>query len=208
MERWGQPLRIRMDNGMPWGTQSIVPSALALWMVGLSIQPIYGRPARSTDNAIVERSHGTLVRWIEPKGCADFDACRARVEWAVETQRERYPALAGQSRIQAFPELLINARRYLMSEEAAQWEIQRVTNYLGRFIFRRRVEANGIVTLFSNAYSVGRSHGHLEVEVQLDTDRCEWVFRDNKGKELRRLPSYELDQTKICQLQLGKRRKT
>jgi hypothetical protein len=83
----------------------------------------------------------------------------------------------------------------------------RVAMYLSQFIFRRKVEAAGQVTLFSNTYSVGRAYSRLEVEVQLDLARYEWVFRDKNGKELRRLPNRELDQTKICQLQLGKRRK-
>jgi hypothetical protein len=207
MERWGQPARIRVDNGMPWGTQSVVPSALALWMVGLGIQPVYGRPAQSTDNAIVERSHGTLVRWVEPERCANFDVCQQQVAWAAETQRERYPALAGHSRAQAFPNLFTNTRRYKASEEDTEWEMERVAIYLSQFIFRRKVEAAGQVTLFSNTYSVGRAYSRLEVEVHLDLERYEWVFRDDNGKELRRLPSRELDQTKICQLQLGKRRK-
>ncbi len=63
MTEWGRPEQMRLDNGMPWGTQSTLPSAMGLWLVGLGIELRYGRPARSTDNAVVERSHGVLARF-------------------------------------------------------------------------------------------------------------------------------------------------
>jgi len=78
-----------MDNGTPWGTQSRLPSALGLWLVGLGIDLIYGRPRRSTDNAIVERNHGVLARWVEAEQCPDFQHCQQHLDWAVVTQRER-----------------------------------------------------------------------------------------------------------------------
>src|SRR5687768_2785006 len=90
MTRWGKPNRMRMDNGMPWGTLSPLPSGLGLWLVGIGVTPIYGRPARSTDNALVERDHGVLAQWVELDHCLDFQDCRRRLNWAVKTQRERY----------------------------------------------------------------------------------------------------------------------
>lgn len=101
-----------MDNGMPWGTQSKLPSALGLWLVGIGVSLIYGRPARSTDNAVVERSHGVLDKWVEPHTCEDFADCEARLAWAVHTQRERYPVDKEQSRIQKHPDLYANPRGY------------------------------------------------------------------------------------------------
>lgn len=207
MTQWGRPVRLRVDNGSPWGTQSVVPSALALWLVGLGVLPVYGRPARSTDNAVVERSHGVLAAWVEPARCADFASLQSRVTWAVHTQRERYHAVNGQPRVEAFPDLLTNPRPYALDMEATLWQMERVKGYLSQFVFRRKVEPNGRVTLFANSYTVGRAYSRSHVTLQLNAESGEWVVQDEHGQELRRLPAHELDEQCIQQLQLGKRRK-
>lgn len=207
MQQWGQPETMRMDNGIPWGTNGSLPSALGLWLVGLGVGLVYGRPGCSTDNAVVERSHGVLARWVEPAHCADFATCATRLLWAVQTQRERYPAYAGVTRVQAFPALLTNARRYDPLAESAHWSIERVKMYLSQFVFRRKVEQYGQVTLFATTYSVGRAYGRYDVELRLDPQTDEWVVTDTHGTLLRRLPCQELAYARISQLQLAKRRK-
>jgi hypothetical protein len=207
MQQWGRPERIRLDNGMPWGTQSPVPSALALWLVGLAITPVYGRPARCTDNAVVERSHGVLAHWVEPDQAANFDECQARLGWAVDTQRARYPAVGQQSRCQAYPTLFTNPRRYSLVEESQLWDMTRVVTYLAQFHFQRKVEKYGQITLFANTYSVGRRYARQYVEIGLDALTQEWVIHDEYATELRRYPNQELTYQQISQLQLGKRRR-
>ena len=64
-EQWGLPKAIRVDNGDPWATRSDIPSALALWLIGLNVKVILNRPSQSTDNGIVERDHGVLAGWVE-----------------------------------------------------------------------------------------------------------------------------------------------
>jgi hypothetical protein len=198
---------MRVDNGMPWGTQSPVPSALALWWVGLDILPIYGRPARSTDNAVVERSHGVLAQWVEPAQCADFAACQAQLTWAMHTQRARYPACGSQTRCQAYPALFANPRPYAVDQEPDLWQLSRVVAYLAQFHFQRKVEKLGQLTLFANSYGVGRAYSRQVVEVQLDAHTAEWVIRNDFGQEIRRHPNQELSYHQISHLQLGKRRK-
>ena len=207
MSQWGRPERIRVDNGMPWSTQSPVPSALALWWVGLGILPIYGRPARSTDNGVVERSHGVLAQWVEPARRTDVADCQDRLAWAVQTQRARYPACGEQTRCQAFPDLFTNPRSYTPDQDAALWQPRRVLDYLAQFHFQRKVEKLGQITLFANTYAVGRAYSRQTVEVQLDPDSAAWIIRDEAGHDIRRLPNQELSYQAISQLQLGKRRK-
>lgn len=78
MHRWGLPEALRVDNGASWGTQSSVPWALALCLVGLGVRVVYARPARSTPNAVVERSQGVLNAWVEPAACANVaGVCQA-----------------------------------------------------------------------------------------------------------------------------------
>jgi hypothetical protein len=33
--RWGRPDRVRVDNGPPWGSREDLPTAFALWLIGL-----------------------------------------------------------------------------------------------------------------------------------------------------------------------------
>ena len=205
--QWGKPERLRMDNGTPWGTQSRLPSALGLWLVGLGIDPVYGRPARSTDNGVVERDHGVLAQWVELDTCADFDDCQRRLGWAEVTQRERYRAPNGYTRAQAFPALYTNPRRYALRQEPAEWELARVMAYLAQFPFRRKVGKFGQVTLFANSYSVGRAYSRQLDELQLDATTGEWVIRGDTGQEIQRHPNRELTYEQISQLTLAKRRK-
>ena len=208
MTRWGKPQALRMDNGSPWGTQSPLPSALGLWLVGLGIIPVYGRPARSTDNGLVERHHGVLAQWVELDQCADFSDCQRRLSWAEVTQRERYRAPNGYTRSQAFPTLYTNPRRYDAAHEMRDWCLEAVADYLAKRCFQRKVEVNGCVTLFANRYSVGRHYARQPLEIRLDPSTREWLFSDDYQRVVRRHPAKELEADRICQLQLAKRRRS
>lgn len=197
-----------MDNGSPWGTCSSLPSALGLWLVGLGITPIYGRPACSSDNAVVERGHGVLTHWVELDQCADFHDCEERLAWAVVTQRERYRSPHSYTRAQAFPDLYSNRRSYHPQQDEHQWCRAAVARYLAQFTFQRKVEINGRITLFANAYSVGRHYARQYVQITFDPQRYEWVFADEYHRPLRRHRTKELSYEQISQLQLAKRRRS
>lgn len=196
-----------MDNGMPWGTSSKVPSAMGLWLVGLGIELIYGRPARSTDNAVVERSHGVLDQWIDPQQCANYGDCAQKLDWAVRTQRERYRVNQGQTRLEKYPDLYANTRGYDAQHDSQMWSRYRVKHYLSGFSFQRKIEKNGRINLFTNNYSVSAKCARRYVEVHFDEVTEQWIICDEFGKELRRHPVKELNYELISQLQLSKRRR-
>lgn len=196
-----------MDNGTPWGTQSSLPSALGLWLVGLGIGLIYCRPARSTDNAVVERSHGVLAPWVDPAACADFAVCQQQLAWAVLTQRERYRFSTTHTRLEAYPLLQTNRRAYDPDQDSRLWSMDRVRHYLAGFRFQRKVEKNGQVTLFANTYSAGRAYARQYIDIYLDDLSDHWVLVDETGQDIRRHPAKELTYEQISQLQLAKRRK-
>lgn len=196
-----------MDNGTPWGTASKLPSAMGLWLVGIGIDLIYGRPARSTDNAVVERSHGVLAKWVEAHNCDAFTACEQQLAWAVHTQRERYRVDKGQTRIQKHPDLYANPRGYEPQRDSQMWSWQRIQHYLSGFSFQRKVEKNGRITLFANTYSISTKYARRFVEVHFDDFTGHWVICDEFGKELRRHLAKELSYELISQLRLAKRRR-
>src|SRR5271157_5277768 len=63
--RWGLPDRVRVDNGYPWGSSRDLPPELALWLIGLGVEPIWNPPAQPTRNPKVERSNGLTQQWGE-----------------------------------------------------------------------------------------------------------------------------------------------
>lgn len=198
---------MRFDNGFPWGTKRKLPTALGLWLVGLGIELSYGRPARSTDNAVIERSHGVLANWVEAYSCQTEDELQQRLNWAVNTQRTRYRLSDGQTRYQKFPQLEANTRGYDSQRDSVQWSYQRVWQYLSQFRFRRKVEKNGRITLFANNYSVGREYAGHYIDVRLDDLTVCWVMYDDYGRELRRHPAQEIVYEAISHLKLAKRRR-
>jgi hypothetical protein len=68
---WGLPDRVRVDNGYPWGTPRDLPSELALWLIGLAVEPIWNPPGQPTRNPKVERSNGLTQQWGELHTCTD-----------------------------------------------------------------------------------------------------------------------------------------
>lgn len=207
LEIWGRPKSIRVDNGTPWGTNSVVPSALALWLAGLGVDVIYGRPRCSTDNGLVERCNGVLDKWLEPEKQVNFEAFQERLEWAIWTQRERYRSPHHYTRAEVYPELYENLRSYRREQDAQMWNMKAALFFLSQYRFKRKVEKNGRINLMANTYSVGRSYARQWLTISLHTPTQEWVVNDDYGCEIARFRSKELDYEKISNLRLGKRRK-
>lgn len=102
-ERWGLPGCLRVDNGVPWGNPGDLPSALALWLIGLGIDLHWNHARHPHENGQIERFNSLIDQWGEPAQCADFQAWQAKLRWLVRVQRERYPAVAGLSRAKPSP---------------------------------------------------------------------------------------------------------
>lgn len=142
----GLPQRIRLDNATSGGSWSHLPPPLVGWL-GLGLQPLWNPPHCRKENACVERCHGLVDTWGEPARGPDLATWQARMTWMAQTQRERYPSVAGQSRLQAYPALGVWARGYLPTQEAAQWDIQRVEAFLAPGRFARLVSKQGQISL-------------------------------------------------------------
>ena len=129
-----------MDNGKPWGTWSELPTALALWLIGLGIDMEWNDPGCPQQNGCVERSQGTIKRWSEPHTCHSVPELQARVDADDILQRERYPLAKGQSRWQLFPGLAHTGKDYSEAEEAKRWKLERVLEHLAGYVVPRLVD--------------------------------------------------------------------
>jgi hypothetical protein len=203
-EQWGLPARIRVDNGVPWGSGSDLPPPLTLWWVGLGIGVIWNHPHRPTENAKVERQNGTVQRWGEPAHCADFAAWEQKLAWAARVQREQYPAVQGQSRLAAYPALQQPARPYTAAQEGEQWELARVYAFLAQELWPRQVSTSRQISLYGQAYRVGKAQPGQPVWVRFDASTQEWVVQGGDGTALVRHRAEQLTTERICQLQVAK----
>ena len=198
---------MRFDNGLPWGTASPVPSALALWLAGLDIQPLLGRPGRSTDNAVVERAHGVLNGWVQPAQCATFEQLGTQLARFVTLQREQYPVTEGRSRLQCYPALTTVQHPYDPVQDELLWSEQAMFDHLATWRFRRKVELNGRLTLLNREYSVGRDYKRRTLTIQLDATTHHWVVYEEDDREIRRLVPKDLDYTTLFHMTLAFRRR-
>jgi len=204
--RWGLPDRIRVDNGYPWGTPRDLPSELALWLIGLGVEPIWNPPARPTCNPKVERCNGLTQQWGEPRTCADCHQAARALDRVCRIQREEYPAIRGRARIEAFPALCAPRRVYQRSEERALWDLSRVDAFLARGCWIRRADCNGKVSIYGHGRSVGRSRAGREMAVRFDAAARCWAVSDPNGEEVKRLPAEELTRERIMALAVSRRR--
>ncbi len=202
-QHWGLPRRIRVDNGTPWGSWNDLPPALALWWIGLGIEVIWDHPHRPQENGVVERFNGVLQDWGEPQQCADLAAWRKRVQWVVHTQREVYPAISGQPRRHAFPDLARPWRPFDPASERQAWHLKRVLDFLAHGRWPRRVSKVGQITVYGRVYSVGRPYARQRVWLRLQPQTCDWLIEDDHSTLLSRYPATQLTADRILDLDVA-----
>lgn len=195
---------MRVDNGAPWGNFNDLPTAFALWLVGLGVQWHWNDPGRPQQNPKVERSQGTAKRWCEPGGCASVAELQQRLDEADRLQREEYPTPAGGSRLELFPGLRHSGRPYSPAWERRAWDLQLVEEHLAEYVAVRLVGANGSVGVYDRARYVGRAYAGQHVLVQYDPQMHGWLVTDAQGRELRRHPAPEICRRQIVKLTFGK----
>jgi hypothetical protein len=205
-ERFGLPERIRVDNGAPWASWSDVPTALALWWIGLGIQVIFNHVHCPKENAFVERCNGLVDAWGDPARCADFATWEQSCTWLASTQREVYPAKHGKTRLEVFPGLCQNARSYSKEQENQQWHLQQVYDYLAKGLWPRLVSKIGQITVYGKPYRVGRAYVHQQVFLRLDAATGEWIIQDANGHEIIRHPAQQITTERICGLSVSQAR--
>jgi hypothetical protein len=201
--RWGQPARLRVDNGKPWGSWSDLPPVLALWLIGLGSDMIWNDPGCPQQNGTVERSQGTAKRWAEPHTCQTETQLQERLDEVDRMQREEYPVAAGQSRWQLFPGLARGGRPYRVAAETRCWDVQRVRTHLSEYQVSRRVDGQGKVSVYNRNLYVGTRHKGQEVWVLYSPEEEQWVISDGEGRQLRTIAAPEIAAATIRGLELG-----
>ena len=203
--RWGLPDRVRVDNGYPWGTPRDLPSELAMWLIGLGVEPIWNPPGQPTCNPKVERSNGLTQQWGELQTCADCD--RRPGCWtgsAASSARSTRRSAAGPA-----PRCSRSSARrgasYRRAREAAMWDLARVDAFLARGCWRRHADGNGVISLYGHGRSVGRPWAGQELVVRFDASARCWLVSDPGGELIKQLPARELTRERILALAVSRR---
>jgi hypothetical protein len=202
-ERWGCPQVVRVDNGIPWGASSGLPTVYGLWLAGLGVEMRWNEPYRPEQNGVVENSQGVTQRWVEASKCANLEELRRLVEHEDYMQRERYPAINGLSRQEAYPFLRHSGRGYCLSWEKVVWDLGEALRFLGRYQVRRKVSKRGQVSAYHRLIQVGQEYGEQWVYLRMDAETAEWVISDVQGKEIRRRPAPQFTAEAIVGLSLA-----
>ena len=201
--RWGLPRAIRVDNGHPWGLNSGLPPALALWLIGLGVAVEWIDPGRPRQNARVERGNGVAQQWTEPASCATRSELQRRLHRECQGQREHYPAGGGMSRSQAYPGLRHSGRPYRVADERRWWDLDRVDRFLAGLVLHRRTNARGVIWIYGVPRNLGRPRRDAEVRVRFDPSDRQWVVSDLEGNEWQRFAAPELSRERILALEVG-----
>jgi hypothetical protein len=198
---WGMPNALRVDNGNPWGNWSDLPTALALWLIGLGLDVYWNDPRCPQQNGKVERSQGTGKRWAEPGRCQTVAELQTHLDEVDRIQRACYPAVGGLSRLAAFPQLRHSGRRYTQRREETTWSLERVRQHLAEYVLPRVVHA-GRVNLYDQRYYAGKPYNYQTLYVTFDPDQGLWVIADHEGRQLRQHEAREITRERIIKLDL------
>jgi hypothetical protein len=203
---WGLPDHVRVDNGYPWGTPRDLPSELALWLIGLGVEPIWNPPGQPTCHPKVERCNGLTQQWGELHTCTDCPQAAKMLAWVGRIQREEYPAIRGRTRREVFPQLGTPRRGYRQAQEEDLWELGRVDAFLARGCWRRHADRNETISIYGHGRAVGRAWAHQEVVVRFEASSRSWVVSNAAGEVVKQLPAAELTRERIIALAVSRRR--
>jgi hypothetical protein len=204
---WGLPGHIQVDNGHPWGLNFGLPPDLALWLIGLGIDMSWIPRGQPQLNGKVERGNGVSQQWAEPRDCRSRAELQARLHHECEIQRERYPSIAGMSRMEAYPGLRHSGRPYHVEGEDGLWDLSRIDQFLARRPYYRRANAKGAIWLYNRGRSLGRIHRGVEAIVRFDISSGCLIVNDTNGQLLEELPAPELSRERILALDVGHKRR-
>lgn len=177
---WGVPQWIKVDNGRPFGDPQMqaIP-VLALWLIALDIGVIWNRPRMPQDNAKVERSQGVLANWTEWRKCKNAWHLQARLWEEACFHNLHYPVqrLKGQTRLQAFPQLLQSPRPY----QPADFDPQRALDLIAQGAWKRQVSKVGQINMWNQVLQVGAAYRYQTVSIKLDPAANQWNIFDANG---------------------------
>jgi hypothetical protein len=200
------PERLRVDNGIPWGSKGDLPTDLELWLAGLGVAVQANPPCSPQDNGVVERSNGTGKRWAEPSKARSASDLQRTIDRMDQIQRDRYPHLDGKSRMEVYPRLAHSGRAYDQDWESQNWDLHRAHDLLAGFVVPREINRAGTLSVYNRNYYVGKAHANAVAFVSFDPQQQQWLFHDPHNHLLNHRPAPEVSASNILALTVTCRR--
>ena len=129
-----------------------------------------------------------------------------RIDDLDRIQREEYPSIEGQSRMEAFPGLRHSGRAYRVEDEASSWSREAALAHLSTYMVPREVDAKGVISLGNRSRYVGVALKGRRVYLSLDPYQVEWLVQDKDGICYHRLNADELTAERIVGLEVTQSR--
>ncbi len=177
------PERVLTDNELclAGAPTDPFPSRLTLWLCGFGIAHKFIRPHRPTDQAEIERNHRTLDNLtMDEESRANLETLQRALDKERRVHNQLLPSRAsncnGLAPLTAHPELLQPHRSYSPEYELLLFDLQRIYDYLSTFVFDRKVNSTGSVSLGRILYSIGHCQAGKALQVRCDPITHEWVF--------------------------------
>jgi len=184
-KRWGLPKEIKIDNGYPFVHPNYMdmPTRAKLWWIGLGIKVTQNRPRCPQENGVVECLQGIMNSWSNPKGCTSIEEFQKRLDEESDFQRNHYriPAKKNKTRIECYPELETNPRRY----DPQKFDMKLVDQYLSKQVWTRRLCKNGELSFYGKRNYIGIQHARQVITITFDPIERQWRFCKTDGTFLK-----------------------
>ncbi len=182
---WGLPQRIKIDNGWPFIHARYLdnPTLSILWWIGLGIEVIQNDPGCPQQNGTVEGLQNICFRWVNPSKYESVDQLQAAMDEISLIQRSVYrvPAKKYATRLELYPDLLRNPRRY----DPALFEMNSVWAYLSQQVWQRIIKLNGSISFMGTEIYVSQNLSGQTVTLTFDPIDQLWVIHSIRGAFLK-----------------------
>lgn len=205
---WGLPDILRTDKGSCFIAnfpQTGCPSMFTLWLVGLGIKHETISHGQVTQNGCVERFNRTFNNLVLRDGPFQrLQELQDLSDNVVDFLNTTYPSQAGicsgKPPLQAHPGARKPRRRYTPAREEKLFDLKRVDRYLAQFVWQRRADKVGKVSLAGQDYYLGRDHSGLVFDVRFDRKDRHLVFTTPDGTVALRRPAVGLEACDILSI--------
>ena len=191
---------------IPGATPRDLPSELALWLIGLAVEPIWNPPGQPTRNPKVERSNGLIQQWGRaaylhrlPPGGASAGLGRPHPTRGVPGDPRSDPH-------GGLPATGHAAAGVSAGPRAGAVDLSRVDAFWAQGCWRRRADGNGAISIYGHGRAVGRTWARQELVVRFDApSRC-WLVSNQNGELVKQFPANERTRERIIALAVSRRR--
>jgi putative transposase len=192
---YGLPQILTLDHGTVFydnTTPSPFPTKLHLWLLALGVQVRFTRKRCPTDHAIIERTHQTMTAqallgqtYTSPADLwAGLDERRVALNQFLPSR-----ALSHKAPLEAYPHAIHSGRMYRPEWEEDLLCLQNVWSYLQQGRWFRSSRCNGVFSLGSAEYYIGKQFASRCIEIRFDPDAIAFICQPEGSEELVRVPA-------------------